>query len=459
MFGRVESIHMVGIGGIGMSGIAHILHNMGFKIAGSDIARSEITRMLKQSGIRVQIGHRKENLKQADVVVISSVIKPDNPEVRTARERGIPIIGRGEMLGELMRMKYSIAVSGTHGKTTTSSIISFMLELAELDPTSIIGGKVLEMGSNAKLGTSEYLVAEADESDRSFLHLFPTIAVVTNIEPEHMDYYSSFEDIKNCFKQYVAKIPFYGLAILCGDDKGVQAILKDITVRRMTYGLETNNDLRPMWRRNEGWKSRFVLKLEGKLYEFELSLPGEHNILNALAAIAVGRELKVSPSVMKEALARFRGVRRRMEKVDEVAGITFIDDYAHHPTEIEAAVSSLRLIFNGQPLRVLFQPHRYTRTKHLHAQFGPAFKDASEVVLTDIYKASEKPIPGVGPELILESIKKDSPNVASQIITDREGIVDYFVKTLKPGDVFLTLGAGDVWKIGAEILERLSQVS
>jgi UDP-N-acetylmuramate--alanine ligase len=459
MFGRVESVHMVGIGGIGMSGIAHILHNLGFEVAGSDISRSEITRMLRQSGIRVQIGHRKENLKQADVVVVSSVIKPDNPEVQAARERGIPIIGRGEMLGELMRMKYSIAVSGTHGKTTTSSIISFMLELAELDPTSIIGGKVLEMGSNAKLGASEYLVAEADESDRSFLHLFPTIAVVTNIEPEHLDYYSSFEDIKSCFKEYVEKIPFYGLAILCGDDEGVKEIVEDLSVRKMTYGLGKNNDLRPSWRRNEGWKSRFVLKLEGKLYEFELSLPGEHNILNALAAVAVGRELKVSPTVMKEALARFRGVRRRMEKVDEVAGILFLDDYGHHPTEIAVTIHALRKIFPDQPLRVLFQPHRYTRTKYLHQKFGPAFKDASEVVLTDIYRASEKPIRGIGPELILESIRKDAPKVSSRIIADRDKIVEYLLKTLKPGDVFLTLGAGDVWKIGARILERLSQTS
>ncbi len=456
MFGRVDSIHMVGIGGIGMSGIAHILHNIGFAIAGSDIARSEITQMLEQSGIRVQIGHSKENLKEADVVVISSAIKPDNPEIAAACERGIPIIGRGEMLGELMRMKYSIAVSGTHGKTTTSSIISFILELAELDPTSIIGGKVLEMGSNARLGQSEYLVAEADESDRSFLHLFPTIAVVTNIEAEHMDYYSSFADIKSCFKQFTEKIPFYGLAVLCGDDEGVRAILPDLSVRKMTYGLEKDNDLRPMWRRNKGWKSRFVLKLDERLHEFELNLPGEHNMRNAIAAIAVGRELKVSPTVMKEALARFRGVRRRMEKVDEVEGITFIDDYGHHPTEIRVTISSIRRIFNGQPLRVLFQPHRYSRTKHLHALFGPAFKEADEVVVTDIYRASEQPIEGVGPELILESIKKEAPNASSQIITDREKIVDYFAKTLKPGDVFLTLGAGDVWKIGAEILERVS---
>lgn len=456
MFGRVNHIHMVGIGGIGMSGIAHILHNLGFNVAGSDIARSEITEMLKQSGIRVEIGHAKDHLKEADVVVISSAITQDNPEVEAARERGIPIISRGEMLGELMRMKYSIAVSGTHGKTTTSSIISFMLELAELDPTSIIGGKVWEMGSNAKLGQSEYLVAEADESDRSFLHLFPTIAVVTNIEPEHLEYYSSFEDIKGCFKRYVEKIPFYGLAIFCGDDEGVKAILPDITVRRMTYGLEKDNDLRPMWRRNEGWKSHFVLKLEEKLHEFILNLPGEHNLSNALAAVSVGRELKIPPEVMKEALARFRGVRRRMEIVDEVEGILFLDDYGHHPTEIKATISSLRKIFPQQSLRVLFQPHRYTRTKHLHADFGPAFRDATEVVLTDIYEASEEPIPDVGPELILASIKKDAPKVSPQLITDRDKITDYFTQTLKPGDVFLTLGAGDVWKIGAKILERLS---
>lgn len=459
MFGRVKYIHMVGIGGIGMSGIAHILHNLGFKVAGSDLAKSEVTEMLVKSGIRVEIGHAGENLKEADVVVISSAIPDDNPELVAARERGVAIIGRGEMLGELMRMKYSIAVSGTHGKTTTSSIISFMLELGELDPTSIIGGKVLEMGSNAKLGQSEYLVAEADESDRSFLHLFPTIAVVTNIEAEHLDYYESFDDIKNCFKQYVEKIPFYGLAVMCGDDEGVGEIYEVVDVRKMTYGLQKSNDLHPAWRRDEGWNSHFVLRLDGKLHEFILSLPGEHNMRNALAAIAVGRELKVPPGVMKEAMARFRGVRRRMEKVDEVGGVLFLDDYGHHPTEIAATISSLRRVFPAKPLRVLFQPHRYSRTQHLHSEFGRAFRGATEVVMTDIYRASEKPIPGVGPELILESISNDAPDVSAQVITDKDRIVDYYVQILKPGDVFLTLGAGDVWKIGARILAKLSQTA
>lgn len=458
MFGRVNHIHMVGIGGIGMSGIAHILHNLGFKVAGSDIARSEITELLNQAGIRVEIGHVRENLHEADVVVISSAISQDNPEILAARERGIPIIGRGEMLGELMRMKYAIAVSGTHGKTTTSSLVAFMLELAELDPTSIIGGKVLEMGSNAKLGAGEYLVAEADESDKSFLHLFPTIAVVTNIEPEHLDYYDNFDEIKDCFRQYVEKIPFYGLAVLCGDDKGVQEILVRLTSRKMTYGLEKTNDLCPSWRRQEGWQSHFVLKLDEKLYEFVLNLPGEHNIRNALAAVAVARELKISPSVMKEALARFRGVRRRMEKVEEQNGILFLDDYGHHPTEIAATIGALRGIFTDQPVRVLFQPHRYTRTQHLHADFGRAFRDATEVVITEIYKASEEPIAGVGSELILESIRKDAPRVSSRIIYEPDDIVDYYTQTLKPGDVFLTLGAGDIWKIGARILEKLSQL-
>jgi len=450
---------MVGIGGIGMSGIAHILHNMGFAVAGSDIARSELTEMLRKAGIRVEIGHCEENLKEADVVVISSAIKPDNPELEAARRRGIPIIGRGEMLGELMRMKYAIAVSGTHGKTTTSSIISFMLELAELDPTSIIGGKVLEIGSNAKLGASEYLVAEADESDRSFLHLFPTIAVVTNVEPEHLDYYSGFEEIKASFKQFIEKIPFYGLSILCGDDAGVREILPSLEVRHTTYGLGKDNDLRPMWMRTEGWRSRFVLKLDGRLVEFELNLPGEHNVLNALAAVAVGLELRVPASVMKEALARFRGIRRRMEMVGEVNAVTFIDDYGHHPTEVAATIQAVRGVFPQQPLRVLFQPHRYTRTKHLHAEFGPAFRGASEVVLTEIYRASEEPIEGVGPELILESIRSQAQGVTALLLADREKIVEHYVKTLKPGDVFLTLGAGDVWKIGAAILEKFSHQS
>ncbi|NLI99317.1 UDP-N-acetylmuramate--L-alanine ligase [bacterium] len=456
MFGRVNHIHMIGIGGIGMSGIAYILHNLGFKVAGSDISRSEITEGLGKTGIRVDIGHRKTNLKEADVVVISSAVKPTNPEIKAARERGIPIIGRGEMLGELMRMKYSTAVAGTHGKTTTSSMISFMLELGELDPTSIIGGKVLEMGSNAKMGKSQYLVAEADESDRSFLHLFPSIAVVTNIEAEHLDYYKNLDDIKNCFKEFVEKIPFYGLAVLCGDDEGVKSIYPDLKVRKISYGLGNENEIRPMWRRSEGWRSRFVMKFDEKLFEFELNLPGEHNVQNAIAAIAVGRELGVSPMVMKEALSRFRGVRRRMEKVDELDGITFIDDYGHHPTEIAATIKALRGVFPQQPLKVLFQPHRYTRTKHLHKLFGPAFTETDEVVLTDIYKASERPIPGVSSELIEQSIKKAAPKVSVQVMSDRKKIVEYFSQTLNPGDVFLTLGAGDVWKIGSVIIERMS---
>lgn len=447
---------MIGIGGIGMSGIAYILHNLGFSVAGSDVTKSEVTEGLRKAGIRVEIGHRKANLQEADVVVISSAVKPANPEIKAAKERGVPIIGRGEMLGELMRMKYSTAIAGTHGKTTTSSLISFMLELGELDPTSIIGGKVLEMGSNAKMGKSEYLVAEADESDRSFLHLFPTIAVVTNIEAEHLDYYKNFDDIKSCFKEFIEKIPFYGLAVLCGDDEGVRSILPDLAVRKITYGLGNENDVRPMWRRSEGWRSRFVMRFDEKLYEFELNLPGEHNVQNALAAIAVARELGVSPLVMKEALARFRGVRRRMERVDEQAGVTFIDDYGHHPTEIAATIKALRGVFPEQRLRVLFQPHRFTRTKFLQKLFGKAFLDADEVVLTDIYKASERPIPGVSSELILESIKRDASKVKAQVISDRKKIVDYFSETLTPGDVFLTLGAGDVWKIGSAILERMS---
>ncbi|MBN2379484.1 UDP-N-acetylmuramate--L-alanine ligase [candidate division WOR-3 bacterium] len=453
MFGRVKHIHMVGIGGIGVSGLAYIIHNLGFEVAGSDLKSSEITERLKKAGIRVEIGHKKENLKEADVLVISSAIPRDNPEITAARERGIPIIGRGEMLGELMRMKYAIAVSGTHGKTTTSSVISLMLELGELDPTSIIGGKVVEIGSNAKLGASEYMVAEADESDRSFLHLYPTIAVVTNIEPEHLDYYENFDDIKACFKKFVEKIPFYGLAVLCGDDPGVRDILPKLTVRHLTYGFDKSNDISPKWRRNEGWKSRFVIDFDGRLYEFELNQPGDHNILNALAAIAVGRELKVHPAVMKDALARFKGIGRRMEKLGEIETITFIDDYGHHPTEIEATLASLRMVFQQQPLRVLFQPHRYSRIKYLHEKFGPAFTKADEVVITEIYPASEKPIPGVGPELIEKSIKEAAPKVKVRIITDPRDILDYFEKSLEPGDVFLSLGAGDVFKIGKAIFD------
>ncbi len=455
MFGRVKRIHMIGIGGIGMSGIARILKELGFEISGSDIVRTELTKELENAGIKVYYQHKRKNVENADVVVYSSAIPSDNPEIVEAKKRGIPVIPRAEMLAELMRMRYSVAVSGTHGKTTTTSMIASIFEYAGLDPTIVIGGRVVETGRNAKLGNGNYLIAEADESDKSFLKLFPTIVVVTNIEPEHLEHYESFDEVKRAYIQFIHRTPFYGVAVLCADNPGVREIMPVVERRKVTYGIYEEADIKIKTLEKKNWGARYTVIIRGKEEIFELQVPGEHNIQNSLAAIGVSQELEIPLEKIKEALKEFKGVKRRMEKKKEKKGILYIDDYAHHPTEIKATLRAVKEAVPGRRIVVLFQPHRYTRTYYLSPYFRDAFVDADYLVITRIYPASEPPIPRITGKLIYDAVKKFGIPKALFYIENPEEIIERFLKELKEGDVFVTLGAGDVWKIGERILEKI----
>ncbi len=445
---------MVGIGGSGMSGIAEVLHNLGFTITGSDLKKSEVTERLEKLGIKIHYGHRPENINDAQILVISTAIPPDNPEVVAAKEKGIPVIRRAEMLAELMRIKYSVAVSGSHGKTTTTSMIGTVLEKAGLDPTLVVGGRLRGLGTGAKIGQSEFLVAEADESDGSFLMLFPTLAVITNIDREHLDTYGDFENLKKAFIKFANSVPFYGAAIVNLDDPNNQDILPEINKRLITYGLKRQAEInaREITLSNNGSKFK-VFKNDEEITEVELKIPGIHNVKNALAAFAVGLEMDIPPVVIRDALKEFRGVMRRMEIKGELNGITFMDDYGHHPSEIDAVLETLGRFWQGRII-VIFQPHRYTRTKLLHHEFGKVFHEADIVVITKLYPAGEKPIPGIDSSVIYEEVKK-SGHKGVYLIEDKEEVKDFVLNLLKPGDLVLTLGAGDVWKIGIDILETL----
>ncbi len=445
---------MVGIGGSGMSGIAEVLHNLGFTITGSDLKKSEVTERLEKLGIKIHYGHRPENINDAQILVISTAIPPDNPEVVAAKEKGIPVIRRAEMLAELMRIKYSVAVSGSHGKTTTTSMIGTVLEKAGLDPTLVVGGRLRGLGTGAKIGQSEFLVAEADESDGSFLMLFPTLAVITNIDREHLDTYGDFENLKKAFIKFANSVPFYGAAIVNLDDPNNQDILPEINKRLITYGLKRQAEInaREITLSNNGSKFK-VFKNDEEITEVELKIPGIHNVKNALAAFAVGLEMDIPPVVIRDALKEFRGVMRRMEIKGELNGITFMDDYGHHPSEIDAVLETLGRFWQGRII-VIFQPHRYTRTKLLHHEFGKVFHEADIVVITKLYPAGEKPIPGIDSSIIYEEVKK-SGHKGVYLIEDKEEVKDFVLNLLKPGDLVLTLGAGDVWKIGIDILETL----
>ncbi len=470
MYKRFEKVHFVGIGGVGMSGIAEVLHNLGYEVEGSDLKESETTKRLKGMGIRISIGHRAENVKKADVVVISSAVKSSNPEVEAARKLSTPVIPRAEMLAELARLKYGVLVAGAHGKTTTTSLIASVLGEGKLDPTVVIGGKLKGIGSNAKLGGGEFLVAEADESDGSFLKLSPTIAVVTNIDREHMDYFKSIDEIKGAFLSFVNKVPFYGLSILCGDNHYIKELMPKIQRRFITYGLGEGMDLTAKDIRTEGLSSVFEAVLNGKsLGSFKVPLIGRHNVSNSLAAIAVANELKVSMDIIREALRNFSGVQRRFELKGTADGINVVDDYGHHPAEIMATLKAAReaimqnkehrtqstehrqLTKEHGRLVVLFQPHRYTRTRDLLSEFIDAFADADKVILMDIYPAGEKPLPGVNSKLLYRGIKDTGKDI--EYIRNREEILDYLDAELKEGEMLLTLGAGDVWKIGEKFLE------
>ncbi len=468
MLGRTQRVHFVGIGGIGMSGIAELLSNLGYAVSGSDQKLSEVTTRLQSLGVRVAAGHDAVHVGGADVVVYSSAVRPDNPEIADAHRRRIPVIPRAEMLAELMRLRSGIAVAGAHGKTTTTSMVALVLERAGLDPTAVIGGKLSAFGSNARLGRGEYMVVEADESDRSFLRLTPTVAIVTNIDEEHLEAYRDFEDLQQAFLDFANKVPFYGAVIACADDPHVRALLPRMTRRVITYGLgPADADVRgtQVAQADGMWSCQVVpgpgLKDAAGLHTppasplctLRLPIPGRHNLQNALAAVAVGLELGIEPAVVADALASFRGADRRFERLGEAGGVLVIDDYGHHPTEIRAVLDAARASL-GRRLVVAFQPHRYSRTARLMDRFGPALAQADELVLADIYAASEDPIPGVTLEALAEAIRPSLPG-GLHLAPSIDEVVRVVTGLARPGDAVITLGAGSIGTAGPRVLDAL----
>ena len=456
MYGKIEKIHFVGIGGIGMSGIAEVLLNLGYKVSGSDLRESDTTERLKSLGGEIAIGHAAENLTNVDVVVTSTAVQTDNPEVMEARRRMVPVIPRAEMLAELMRMKYGIAIAGTHGKTTTTSMVATVLTHAGIDPTIVIGGKLNTLGTNAKLGKGDFLVAEADESDGSFLKLSPSIAVVTNIDADHLDYYlGGIQEIKDTFVEFINKIPFYGLAILCLEDRNIAEIIPRIKKRFMTYGLSSQADLRATHIKLDGFNTSFTAHYKGyRLGDISFSMPGAHNVLNALACTAVALELDVPFDKIQEGFAQFGGVGRRFTVKGEKNGIMVVDDYGHHPAEIRATLAAAKNGFPERRLVVAFQPHRYSRTKELFSEFVTCFYDADVLVLTDIYAASEQPVPGVSAERLAEEVRRHGQRDVTYV-ADRNDLPEYLSGIAKDGDIVITLGAGNIWQAGEGLLEKL----
>ncbi len=450
-----KHFHFIGIGGIGMSGIAKLLLSLGYKVTGSDLKRSEITIQLEAQGAKVFYGHDPRNIEGAEVVVYSSAIKPDNPELIEAHKRGLKVVPRAEMLVEIMKLhRFNIVVAGAHGKTTTSSMIAAVLTASGLQPTVAVGGKVNGFSGNAWLGKREYLVAETDESDGSFLRMSADIAVVTNIDREHLDFYPDYQAIKRAFLEFLTRIKHKGCAILCIDDPGIREIISYVDRRTVTYGFSKNADLRAVVLKSDK-KSLFgVLYKENYLGEIGLNIPGVHNILNALAAISVGLELGVSFKDIAKGLSLFSGVRRRMEVKAEISSITIIDDYAHHPTEIHATVSALRLAYPNRRIVVLFQPHRYTRTQALFHDFINAFDEVDLLLLTSIYPASEPPIPGVTGESLYLAIKNHR-KAPTFFAATKELLLARVLSLIEPGDVVVTMGAGDIYTVGEALIKEL----
>jgi UDP-N-acetylmuramate--alanine ligase len=484
LFAKIQRVHFVGIGGIGMSGIAEVLLNLGYKVYGSDLKPSAVTQRLASLGAVIFEGHRAENVSGAEVVVISSAVRPDNPEVAAAHAAHIPVIPRAEMLAELMRLKYGIAVAGMHGKTTTTSMIAAVLAAGGLDPTVVVGGRVDALGSNARLGKSQYLVAEADESDRSFLKLSPILSVVTNIDREHMDCYRDMDDVERTFIEFMDRVPFYGIIVACNDNDRLRALLPRVRRRTVTYGTREDSDFciaaintealapplsaggpplsRPGLARQGGgvpdqWgsspMSHFTVDYRGRsLGDFHLHVPGAHNVLNATAAIAAGIGLDVRVHDIRSALAEFRGVDRRFQLCGQDAGVSVVDDYGHHPTEIRATLAAARQCGYNK-IHVIFQPHRYTRTQLLMDEFAAAFNDADSLFLLDIYPASEPPIPGVTAQALAQRmVEQRSPVVYFSSFADA---IAAAVAAARPGDMILTLGAGSVSQLGPQVLEAL----
>ena len=459
LFDTNRRIHFVGIGGIGMSGIAEVLLNLGYTVSGSDLSESETTRRLAALGAQIAYGHRAEQVTpEIDVVVISSAVTYANPEVVRARELMIPVIPRAEMLAELMRLKYGIAVAGTHGKTTTTSLVAAVLARAHLDPTMVIGGKLNVLGSNARLGQGRFLVAEADESDGTFLLLSPTIVVVTNIDPEHLDFYGDMERVKAAYLEFINRVPFYGRAVLCLDSVNVRALLPQVRKRFVTYGSSPEAEFTARDLTVSGLTTRCeVWHGEERLGELCLNLPGRHYALNALSVVVVARELGIPFAQVQDALRSFTGIQRRFEVKGQVEGVTVIDDYAHHPAELRATLRAAREGIcqeGGRRLVTLFQPHRYTRTRDLLNEFLSAFDDADVVVLTEIYAAGEEPIPGVSGESLYRALKKRG-HADVRFVPHKEDLVAAALELVQAGDVVLTLGAGDIYRTGRALLDQL----
>jgi UDP-N-acetylmuramate--alanine ligase len=455
MFRKPYHIHFIGIGGIGMSGIAELLLNLGYRVSGSDKVLSDVTARLQRLGGVICEGHSTDHIADADVVVISSAVKSDNIEVKAALARSIPVIPRAEMLAELMRLKYSIAVAGAHGKTTTTSLLAAILGAGGLDPTVVIGGKLKSVHTNAVLGQGDYIVAEADESDGSFLKMSPTIAVVTNIDLEHLDFYKNMETIKSVFLDFIDRVPFYGLTVLCLDNAPIQDIIPAIKKRYVTYGLNAQADVQARGIAFEGEKSRFeVYHNERFAGDILLNLPGIHNISNALAGIAVGFELAIPFERIKAALETIEGVHRRLEVKGEVGGVKIIDDYGHHPTEIRTTLEAVRKSWPGRRLVVMFQPHRYTRTRDLFSEFTRAFYESDVLLLLPVYPAGETAIEGADAPALHAGIKMYGHKDVCCFDNMSAG-VDRAMEIINSGDIFLTLGAGDVWKAGETLLSKL----
>jgi UDP-N-acetylmuramate--alanine ligase len=441
-----------------MCGIAEVLANLGYKVSGSDMNDTEITRHLAQIGCTVTRGHRADNLAEADVVVVSSAIKGYNPEVEAARARQIPVIPRAEMLGELMRMKYGIAVAGAHGKTTTTTMIHTVLMAAGLDPTAVIGGRVNSLGlANARWGKSDYLVAEADESDGSFLTLTPTLAVVTNIDAEHLDHYGTYDNVKKAFTDFCNRVPFFGMSALCLDNAGVQAILPHLTKRYTTFGIGSQAIYRARNIRHDGMLTRFVAwRRAEELGEVALPMPGDHNVLNALAVLAVTDFLGLPFEAYTKAIAQFEGVARRFTVRGEVGGVTVVDDFGHHPAEVRATLAGARAAFAGRRVVAAFQPHRYTRTRDQLGEFARAFHDADEVAICDIFAAGEKPIEGVSSEVLVR-LAREAGHPAITYIARREDLAAWLDAQARPGDLVITLGAGNIQLVCNEVIDLLER--
>ncbi len=453
---RSPKIHFVGIGGIGMSGIAEVLLNLGYAVSGSDLKESEITRHLAGLGGRVFQGHAAENLGDADVVVVSSAVRRDNPEVAAARARQIPVIPRAEMLAELMRLKHGVAIAGSHGKTTTTSMAAHLLAHAGLDPTAVVGGKVNGFGSNAKLGKGDYMVVEADESDGSFLRLTPTLAVVTNVDPEHLDHWKTEAALRRGFVDFLNRVPFYGLCILCVDHPAVRSLLPEVERRVVTYGESRQADYRAERIELAGPAVSFEAVRRGaSLGRFRVGMVGRHNALNALAVVALGDELGIPVETTREALAAFKGVQRRFTVRGEAGGVTVVDDYGHHPAEVRATLRGARDAF-GRRVVCLFQPHRYTRTRDLLDEFATAFDDADVLLLTEIYAASEDPIPGVTGEGLAAAVRARGHRDVT-FVPERAGLAGAARARVRPGDLVLTLGAGDITGVGPDLLALLER--